>query len=225
MSRLRLLAAAVVLAGTTAIAQTSTNLPTDPSLSQDLSYGCVTQRVALTADGHGVLSTERCSQKESRTGATPDASIAASLQVGATGTYLIQDYSHSISEGITGFVAYDRGHYGVEATYSKDVQTPEGIHEYQFLIGPRLSLSRGRFTPYVRGQVGSGHFQGDATGHPSVNNSTYFVYAAGAGVDVRVARHISWRAVDYSYSFWRAFDPDSLTPYSFGSGFAYVFGR
>jgi hypothetical protein len=63
------------------------------------------------------------------------------------------------------------------------------IIERNFLVGPRLAIQKGNFRPFLEILVGGAHvnaglFQG-------TDNS--FAAAAGGGVDIRLARRLSWR--------------------------------
>jgi len=63
------------------------------------------------------------------------------------------------------------------------------IIERNFLVGPRLSIKKGNFRPFVQVLVGGAHvnaglFQG---------NDNCFAAAVGGGVDARLSRRISWR--------------------------------
>jgi opacity protein-like surface antigen len=87
-----------------------------------------------------------------------------------------------------------------------------GINEDNYLVGPRLPIHRfGRATPYAKVLVGfgSGSF---LTGH-----STTLAY--GGGVDYRVTKRISVRAIDFEYQQWNV--TPTLYPYGVSAGIGY----
>src|SRR5579864_2336993 len=87
--------------------------------------------------------------------------------------------------GIVGDVS---GHYGSE---SFTQATPNGVqtinvtgHEQEYLVGPRLSVPVGKFTPFGELMVGAAHIHTGGT-LPTPSN-TSFAYAAGGGLDYRL---------------------------------------
>ena len=81
-----------------------------------------------------------------------------------------------------------------------------------YLIGPRVPIGTfKRITPYGKFLVGlgSGSF---LTGHS-------FVLAYGGGVDYRLSRRFTVRAVDFEYQQWRV--TPTLTPYGGSVGISY----
>lgn len=82
-----------------------------------------------------------------------------------------------------GIVADISGYYG----------TPSSINtkEYNFLFGPRVSMSIGKLRPFAEALVGATHvnstFQGVST------SDTGFGYALGGGVDYKVFHAFAWR--------------------------------
>jgi opacity protein-like surface antigen len=87
-----------------------------------------------------------------------------------------------------------------------------GASEDSYLIGPRLPLHRfGRVTPYAKALFG--------LGNASFLDGLAFTYAYGGGVDYRVTKRISVRAIDFEYQQWRA--TPAFVPYGFSAGVGY----
>ena len=87
--------------------------------------------------------------------------------------------------GIVGDVS---GHYGSQ---NFTEATPNGLlninvtgHEQEYLVGPRLSIPVGKFTPFAEVMVGAAHIHSGGT-LPGPSNSS-FAYALGGGLDYRL---------------------------------------
>jgi hypothetical protein len=95
--------------------------------------------------------------------------------------------------GIVGDVS---GHYGSENFVEPTPNGPQTIrvtgHEQEYLVGPRLSVPVGKFTPFAEGMVGVAHIHNGGT-LPSPSN-TSFAYALGGGLDYRLFGPIAARA-------------------------------
>jgi hypothetical protein len=98
-----------------------------------------------------------------------------------------------------GFVADVDSHYGSENFLAACPQVPVGgggpcpsfntdITERNYLFGPRVSFSVGRFRPFVEGLFGGAHV--NATG---VGSDTSFATALGGGLDYKIIRPLAWR--------------------------------
>jgi opacity protein-like surface antigen len=96
-----------------------------------------------------------------------------------------------------GIVADFDGHYGSENFGG--VACPPGqscipvafnvnIAEHNFLFGPRVSASVGKFRPFAEFEIGAGHINANAAG-----SDTSFATAVGGGLDYRLIRPIAWR--------------------------------
>ena len=87
-----------------------------------------------------------------------------------------------------------------------------GINEDTYLIGPRIPIvTFHRITPYGKFLVG--------LGAGSFLTGTTFVLDYGGGVDVRLTRRFTLRAVDFEYQQWRV-NP-TLYPYGGSVGISY----
>ena len=87
--------------------------------------------------------------------------------------------------GIVGDVS---GHYGSESFVQLTPNGPQTInvtgHEQEYLVGPRLSVPVGKFTPFGELMVGGAHIHTGGT-LPTPSN-TSFAYAVGGGLDYRL---------------------------------------
>lgn len=61
-------------------------------------------------------------------------------------------------------------------------------HEEEVLLGPRASLSVGRFRPFAEFEFGIGHVNGNG-----VASDTSIATAMGGGLDYRIFRPLAWR--------------------------------
>jgi len=99
-----------------------------------------------------------------------------------------------------GFVADFDSHYGsqsfpicpvvpVGSGPSSCSSFSDSITERNFLFGPRVSFSVGKFRPFVEGLFGGAHVH--------VNNGfgsdTSFATALGGGIDYKIIRPLAWR--------------------------------
>ncbi len=94
------------------------------------------------------------------------------------------------------------------------------INESNYLIGPRLPFTRlrvWRATPYAKVLIGMGKMNfefNSATG-------SFTDIAYGGGVDIKVTKRISLRAVDFEYQQWPRWVNSSLYPYGVSVGVGY----
>jgi opacity protein-like surface antigen len=95
--------------------------------------------------------------------------------------------------GIVGDVS---GHYGTEhfteASTSGPITTTVTGHEQEYLVGGRLSVPVGKFTPFGEVLVGAAHIHTGGTLPSSANTS--FATAVGGGLDFRLFGPIGARA-------------------------------
>ena len=94
--------------------------------------------------------------------------------------------------GIVGDVS---GHYGTQSFVEPTPDGPLDIsvtgHEQEYLVGPRLSVPVGKFTPFGEVFFGAAHIhRGGTLPEPS---NTSFAYAVGGGIDYRVFHPIALR--------------------------------
>jgi hypothetical protein len=94
----------------------------------------------------------------------------------------------------------------------KPIYLPQGNGESTYLIGPRIPVGTfHRVTPYGKFLVGLG-------GASFIAGHT-FVLSYGGGVDVRLTRRFTLRAVDFEYQQWRV--TPTLYPYGGSVGISY----
>jgi Outer membrane protein beta-barrel domain len=94
------------------------------------------------------------------------------------------------------------------------------ITQNNYLIGPRLPIERLRFrqaTPYAKLLIGFGRMNFEynaATGR-------FADLAYGGGVDVKLTKKISVRAIDFEFQKWPQWLSSSLSPYGASVGIGY----
>jgi hypothetical protein len=91
--------------------------------------------------------------------------------------------------------------------------------ETTYLIGPRVEIRRGRFSPYVKTLVGLGYFNFPY----NYAHGRYFVIAPGAGVDYNLTNNLKIRLVDFEYQEWPQFTFGNINPYGVSVGLSYHF--
>jgi hypothetical protein len=97
-----------------------------------------------------------------------------------------------------------------------------GSHEDNYLGGLRYYRRYHKFVPYAKFLVGVAEFEFPSNqGHGG-----YFAMAPGGGLDYRLTRHFTIRAVDYEYQFWPeapggGLPTHGLTPNGFSFGASY----
>jgi hypothetical protein len=95
-----------------------------------------------------------------------------------------------------GFVADFDSHYGSQnfgsscpAGQSSCLPGNATFTEHNFLFGPRVSFSVGKFRPFVEGLFGGAHINiGD-----NVGSNTSFATALGGGLDYKIIKPLAWR--------------------------------
>jgi len=156
--------------------------------------------------------------------ATPAATRAGSLQLGAGVSLANSDYAPQKIKGITVYGTFDlTRHLGIEGDIHKvSIITPGDIGEDSYLIGPRYVFRYRRFSPYAKALFGIGRlqYQFDTSPHATF---TYGMYAFGGGLDFRATHHINVRAIDLEFQKWPGFPPNGLTPIVGTIGVAYAF--
>lgn len=147
------------------------------------------------------------------------------IQVGVAGSSYSLDYGEGREKGFTIYGDVDvTRHLGLEALYrNASIIAPGDVGEDHYLIGPRYYVTRGRFSPYVKGLVGVGVINFQQGSFPVAYSERYFIYSLGGGLDIRATRHINIRAIDFEYQLWPTFKPNGLTPTGFSAGVAYTF--
>jgi opacity protein-like surface antigen len=99
-----------------------------------------------------------------------------------------------------GFVADFDSHYGsqnfvvpcafpVGSASSSCTNVNADVTEHNFLFGPRVSFSVGKFRPFAEALVGGAHVDVNN----GVGSNTSFATAFGGGLDYKIIKPISWR--------------------------------
>jgi opacity protein-like surface antigen len=110
-----------------------------------------------------------------------------------------------------------------EARFSRFNQY-QNIHQDNYLIGPRIPIHRyGRFTPYAKALVGitSMDMGPNPNGTGSDPTGRFLTAAYGGGVDVKLTRRFSLRAVDVEYQQMPEWFGSSASPYGASVGLSY----
>jgi len=141
------------------------------------------------------------------------------VAVGATFSDYNSDYGKRDLAGATVFVdanVYNR--FGLEAEGRRlQFHSDDGTKLSTYLGGPRFSRDFRSFRPYTKFLAGRGEFDfpyGYAKG-------TYFMVAAGAGLDWRIGNRLFVRVIDFEYQRWSQFTFGNLTPYGISTGLSF----
>ena len=143
-----------------------------------------------------------------------------SLTVGGTASVFKPDYVENKLGGVGAYVDLNVFRsFGVEAEGRwQRFNEFEKISQDNYLIGPRYRLHPiWRAQPYVKALGGYSNMNfefGEATGR-------FTTLAAGGGIDWRLTRRLSVRAIDVEYQWWPNFLNGSLTPYGASVGVGY----
>jgi opacity protein-like surface antigen len=161
----------------------------------------------------------------SRAQALPTASGRGSFQIGGGASLARPDYGGGNIEGISGYAGFDfTSHIGAELdVHYVALNTPTDLAENTYFLGPRVLLTRGRFTPYAKFLAGAGSLViQESADNPGKYSGTYFAYGFGGGLDIRLTHHIVVRALDGEYQKWPSLG-NGLSPFVVTVGAAYKF--
>ncbi|HEY9128104.1 MAG TPA: outer membrane beta-barrel protein [Acidobacteriaceae bacterium] len=97
------------------------------------------------------------------------------------------------------------------------------VHQDNYLVGPRLKvLHVWRAQPYVKGLVGFSNMDlGPDYYTGKDDNGRFTTYALGGGIDIKVTRKWSVRAIDVEYQKYPYFGDTSISPYGASVGIGY----
>ena len=159
--------------------------------------------------------------------AAPTASRMFNLkyQVGVAGTQVNTDFTPGNDRGIVIYGDLDiTRNLGVEALFrNASFVTPTDFGINNYLVGPRVSFHRGRFTPYAKFLLGYGINNYQKGFYPSESSEHHRMYAFGGGIDLLATSHINVRLFDFEHQVWPGFRDHGLTPNSESIGVAYRF--
>lgn len=121
---------------------------------------------------------------------------------------------------------------------NQDVSTPDisgtaKLRVYNYLFGPRVSMSSGKISPFAEALFGISRVSvgGDVSGLGSASTaSNNFGMAIGGGLDVSAGKNISIRVVKFDYMLTRfknellgVTDAQSLNNFRFATGVVFKF--
>jgi len=94
-----------------------------------------------------------------------------------------------------------------------------GEHQDTYLIGPKVPIKRfGSAQIYGKALIGLGRM----TFPNNYGNGSFTALAFGGGMDYRVSRKVTFRAVDFEFQDWPDFLPDfNIHPYGVSVGMSY----
>ena len=99
-----------------------------------------------------------------------------------------------------GIVADVSGHYGsttfaapIDCTLAQPLCSPihQDVKEYNFLLGPRVSVAVGKVRPFAHALFGAAHINLNGSG--TSNSDTSFATAIGGGIDYHLLPLLGWR--------------------------------
>lgn len=142
-----------------------------------------------------------------------------SVWVGAGGSIDYLQYGAQKIVGPTAFFDADSARrWGIEGEGRwLEYHASQDVHVESYMIGPRYHFDINRFQPYVKGMVGFAHFNFPY----NFAHGSYLVVAAGGGVDFRLSRRWSVRAVDFEYQSWPQFTFGTMSAGGIGAGIRY----
>jgi hypothetical protein len=159
--------------------------------------------------------------------AIPAATQPGILTVGGDISLATTDVFTQKTTGVGLFANYDLSeHLSADLdVHIQSVNTPDDYIENTYLIGPRYNFHYGRYTPYVKVVAGiaTTAMSGDRAPYQGLPPSgSFFAYAPGGGVDIKVKGHWLVRA-DIEQQFWPGYSNHGLTPVvgSFGIGYRF----
>jgi hypothetical protein len=92
------------------------------------------------------------------------------------------------------------------------------ISQDNYLIGPRFSVYRlGRSNLYAKALAGFSKMNFDSFG----DHGTFTDVAFGGGVDMKLTKRVSFRAVDFEYQYWPQWGNSTISPYGASMGISY----
>ncbi len=96
----------------------------------------------------------------------------------------------------------------------------EGIHQDNYLIGPRLPVYH-FWKATVYGKALGGFSKMDFGYYNGYGHANFTDFAFGGGMDVKLTRRLSLRAADVEYQYWPWWGNSSISPYGASVGVGY----
>lgn len=92
------------------------------------------------------------------------------------------------------------------------------IYQDNYLVGPRLPVYRfGRSNLYAKALIGFSTMNFDSFG----DHGRFTDLAFGGGMDVKLTKRLSFRAVDVEYQYWPQWGNSTVSPYGASMGIGY----
>jgi hypothetical protein len=96
--------------------------------------------------------------------------------------------------------------------------------ELTYLIGPRISFPRGRFSVYIKGMAGiSDLFVQEWQDNIGIPRGSGLAYTGGVGLDYRYSYKVTLRFFDVEAQRWPSYSNNGINPIVISSGFTYRF--
>jgi hypothetical protein len=152
----------------------------------------------------------------------------SSIEVGGGINYIQPDYAAKSIIGASFWGDYNFTRLiGVQAEANLGtIITPTDIQQISFLVGPRVSYHRNKFTVSGKFMFGIGNITNNPADIPNFaansNNNPFGVLAFGGGVEYRVARKIAIRPIEIEVQKWGNFEPHTLSPMVYTFGVSYM---
>lgn len=148
------------------------------------------------------------------------------LAIGVTYQSANPDYGPVRSSGIGIFADYDFSRYlGVTAELNLPTAFSSVVFlEHSYLVGVRGEYHYHRYMPYAKVLIGGANSSNN-TNNPNLLNApaAFPMFAYGGGLEIRLPRHLTVRAIDFEQQHWFDYPPHGLTPTIVSFGAAYRF--
>ncbi|HMD77004.1 MAG TPA: outer membrane beta-barrel protein [Terracidiphilus sp.] len=153
-----------------------------------------------------------------------------SITAGALASGFQTDYQGGYVAQSSSYPLYGAGAY-VDVKFTRWVQVEaegrwlrfnqlKNINQSNYLIGPRIPIQSMRFwraTPYAKVLIGYGKMNFEY----NEGTGSFTDIAYGGGVDIKLTKRISIRAIDVEYQQWPRWLNSSLYPYGASVGIGY----
>jgi hypothetical protein len=169
--------------------------------------------------------------------AIPNAPVPHQVEVGTNFVFCYPDYSPQKALGFGLFVDYDfNRHLAIALDYHHSYILQHYDKETVYEVGPLYRVTRGSFSPYLKGAVGRGIYDFAAgeqanplegfTASQGNNSSGFTTLSFAGGLDAAVSHHLNLRAeAEYQRWFSGTNLGNGLTPILYTVGFAYQFNK
>jgi opacity protein-like surface antigen len=97
------------------------------------------------------------------------------------------------------------------------------INVFSLMFGPRISVRKGKVTPFVQALFGYSHASSEVN-NVSTGKENDFAMAYGGGVDINVSNRIAIRPAQIEYVGVKS-GPDLLNNFRYSAGIVFKFGK